>query len=439
MTKLEKNNINETSNIQTVLDKINNILKNTPWLRDIFEYVYWYEKLNNGGIYNTTIFQQFLWISKNEISNFSKEELLQLWQKKIQKLLKEFYKIKNLLAIPYKIKSKEDFIKTVVNNALDFYITMLQILHYGLLFEIEKTNLFWEFPQTKRIHYLKEIENLERKLFGPKVSENIDELKLTYNYINNLLNQNRPELTNEERKIIKELLKFISSKINFIKSSKQNKNNTKQNSYINKLNKKISSEELKEIFKLIFEIYWINKPIILDDDVSNIYDSEEKLILPKKQKYSISKLLELIAHEIETHYITKLNHKKLINYPISDSNYLTKEEGLAVILQYYSIHDEIKNLSINFPLILAAEFFTYEKLKLFLSAYKKLTWRNINIEKRIRRIKRNYPFDLPWCQHKDTTYTRWLNQIINWIESWYDRRLLFAWKFNFETIKNYMK
>ncbi len=72
----------------------------------------------------------------------------------------------------------------------------------------------------------------------------------------------------------------------------------------------IERENYVRIFELALAFYGIQKPVIVDSR-SSIYDAPEALYIPNDFAYDTLKMqrvLQLLAHEVETHYLIQENN-----------------------------------------------------------------------------------------------------------------------------------
>ncbi len=416
-------------NITNLTETLESFLKENN-LNDIIEYVYSYKKTEQWYI-NKTLFNDFLNLQKEELDKIPKEELLKLIHDKLDSIIAILKQLKEKFKLTHQPKNLEEFRKYIASNYIDYAIKMLTLTRYGALFEIEKLWPTYKFPENQRKEYLTKLQNIEKQIFWPLIKENPEELQKIYIYLNQLLQNPAQEIDESEKQIVNKVLKYIKNR-SWFKPTWTIKQKFNFESF-NLPNKKLDAKDLVDIFNLVFKIYWINKIAKLDPTKSTIYDSKEWLIVPEKRKFSIEETLRLITHEIETHYITMKNTFEKIKSPF-DWNYLPKEESLAKIFETFAINDEITEIWTFFPLILWTEILNTNELKLFISTIYKLTGKiqasPENIEKRLLRLKRNYPFDLLWWQHKDVTYTRGIASILN--DS--NKLKFFWWRFSFNSV-----
>ncbi len=76
----------------------------------------------------------------------------------------------------------------------------------------------------------------------------------------------------------------------------------------------IEREHYVRIFELSLQFYEIQKPVIVDAR-SSIYDAPEALYIPNDFAYDtlkIQRVLQLLAHEVETHYLIQENNSVVL-------------------------------------------------------------------------------------------------------------------------------
>jgi hypothetical protein len=204
----------------------------------------------------------------------------------------------------------------------------------------------------------------------------------------------------------------------------------------------ISRDHYVKIFESVLGFYWIEIPVLVDERGS-IYDGIDALSIPNSETYrhlSASRVLELIAHEIETHYIVQHNTRVFLWDPkIQWAWNLEREEGLAMMMEHMLWHDQVDDFDITstIPLILLGEIYDWwEFLKILESYYASDESNTKAIELFLRR-KRNYPLWKKGVFHKDVSYSRWKFKIRNRIQAWKSFDQLFLAKVSFEDIEKF--
>ncbi len=453
--------------------EIKNALKD-----EVLEYVLSYKE-NEKGVFNTTIFSDILWLSEKETYKKTKYELIKLIHKEFSQIQLYLEKIYNKLE-NINIKNLPEWEKLkikIYKNWIKYYIKMLEIAYWWSFAEIEKLwfkqkNNPYKWPNIIKIKEFKisknEIENIIRKieneLFPESKQEEEQLILLSIKYLNNFKTKNFKERAILQKAIL-ELLKYfkwhnileidnklkninqeekitIPEKYDIYKKYFKGKTNKEiENIIENKLNKILSPEQLKNLFEITFKIYGLEKKVIIDPTKSNILDAPEILYIPTKSKYSLKKAISLIAHEIETHYITKHNHEKILwETTPPESWYLQREESLAKIME--NILDNKKPLLWKItPLYKILEYTNNielkEKIKLTEIFIRNVFSKQSDPLLRFLRTKRFHFFDSNYTQKKDISYSKFID-IYNYLKH-NEYEYLFSWKLNINTIKENKK
>jgi hypothetical protein len=148
----------------------------------------------------------------------------------------------------------------------------------------------------------------------------------------------------------------------------------------------------------------------------------------------------IIAHEIEWHYLRKVNWKKL-DYSIfwhGTAWYLEIDEWIAIYNQnrflsksdrkYYGIFERyyFVNYALNH---------SYSKLlKKMLEYYDNDYERVFNYLVRLKRWMRS--FDSNWVFVKDLVYVNWYLKVDNFVNNWSSLKELYIWKINLDDLED---
>jgi len=176
-------------------------------------------------------------------------------------------------------------------------------------------------------------------------------------------------------------------------------------------------------------------------NAGSIYDGDHFLEIPRDEAFSsfpIERLLKLLTHEIESHYINSYNGRKLIGSFRGAKN-LPKEEGLAMFMEkifYGYTYDTIDNIVEYFFTIMAGESLAGEDFSEFMRIMGKEYACKRSYERAVTRAKRNYSLEYGGVQHKDTVYFRGLTQIVEYLKSGGEFYKLFLGKIGFHDIEN---
>ena len=434
----------QNSDFDTLLEDLNRDIFNKE-LTDIVEVTYAYTDLWNGKFLNKTLFWTFLsniyeWTDKKEEEAFWKN----IWDNitKVYAQVKSKLLLKKSFVVKYK-DLLQPFLKE--NNpraqilfwSLDYVLNILDLTITGLPFEAEKAGVPHEFSQEEISERVKKLEEIEKKLFGWNVSENEYEAQWSYNNLSDLFQTKKEKLTSEEQERFLEYLQKLKQNFPYIidvKETWKKDVQKKENSEI--LKQEISRENYTKVLKLAMEIYWIEKPVIIEER-SSIYDGEDYLGIPNSEAYKSLKtqrILELIQHEIETHYIIEENNSQTLG-KFRGANNLPREEWLAMTVEWFLKWKNLQDIAVGWaiPDILMWEILWWEEYSDFHNLLSKLK-QTKNASWLFLRRKRNYPLHCKWVQHKDTSYNRWQHQIINFINSGWNIKDLYLWKVSFEDI-----
>ncbi len=241
----------------------------------------------------------------------------------------------------------------------------------------------------------------------------------------------------------------IPKKFDIYKKAFPNKSDKEIQQIIDsKLEKNINALQAQKLFQFVFDIYWIKKDVKIDSSKSSLYDAEDALYIPANYKNSLKRILWLIAHEIEIHYITLTNHQNFFGN-IQDKKQLEREESLAMILEEALNNTKILTSDVQPLYLLVQQLLSLDdidetqkillSLKLIQLYYQKYfpTYPTANNAiPRLYRIKRFHRLTSPYVQNKDTVYGKQY-QIYNFLQQWNDYRLLFAGKLSLETIQKH--
>ncbi len=191
------------------------------------------------------------------------------------------------------------------------------------------------------------------------------------------------------------------------------------------------------LFTLALESYNLSIPVITAQRWS-IYDGRLALEVPYYDDYatlSLRRILKLIAHEIETHYVV-LHNTDLLLWWMKWWFSLAREEWLAKFQEFLLTWLPLEEIRVTdwLPLLLMGEILHTEQFLDFLNLYRKLHGIIASGMLRLLRAKRNYPLWKPWVNHKDVTYSRWLKQISSYVSWWWNYASLFLSKVDFDDI-----
>lgn len=441
MEVLEKNKEND---LESIIEELNSSIFNGE-ITDIVEVTYAYTQLDDGTFFNTTLFSDLKLACLYEWANkdyFKKEAFLEdLWFEIIQNLNKKITTIKTFLDKIEELKdlNEESYIKKeLLIWSLKYVKNTLKMALVWLPFELEKAWLKSNLSKKETLKRISKIEKYERQNFWPKIIDSPEEITLAYEYLRSIYEDNKNNLTKEEQKEYK--TKFLERVRGCLPKNykyKYNKKSKASDSFDNSiLQRKIHRIKYISILKNVFDILCLDFDVV-EDERSSIYDGPTALHIPLAKRYdelTIGRVIELIWHEIESHSTNLRTNEKLIwNFRWAWN--LSKEEGLAIITENLLNWVKLQDIGIpqHFPKVMMSELLSWKDLKRFLKLHNKIE-PDIWYKGRLLRLKRNYPLNYKWWQHKDASYGRGVLEVRKFITDGNDVRDLYLWKTSIEDI-----
>jgi len=421
--------MSEKNNIENIVKKINKIIFDNN-LEKIIEMTYSYKKLDNDKYYNLTLFDDFLWYKK--IKNIDFLFLKENLEKKLNSIINEILilleELKNI-ALDEKWK--------ILYKSLLYIKKILKVVILWLEFELEKAWYKSSLTKKQKVDIVNQIEEIEEENFWLKIKNTLSEIKLIHDFLFSLFIETKFRINSQEQLFF---LNYINKLNVFLdkKDIEAKKINKKRNNFTF-WNKLISRDKYSKLFSFIItELYKMPQKVIITN-ASSIYDGENFLEIPNKDTHkelTYKRVLELIVHEIESHYINSFNNKILL-WNFRWARNLEKEEGLAKIMEAFLAWDD-EATAVFVPTymakILYSELYSGDDFYKFIDIYNKMhTLRRHPINEFLRQ-KRNYSMELQWGQHKDISYWRWMIKALEYINKWWDFFLLFMWKVWFEDL-----
>ncbi len=403
--------------------------------KDIIEITFAYDE----NLINTTLFKNFVDISDLSTYNEAYKTVYKTLEDKRNLISKYINQLQHEAENNGKIR--------IIINYLKYMDQIIELTQLWLPFELEKAGFDHNLTKEQIIDSVQKMEKIEAKLFGGNVRDNSWEVSQSVFELEKYLDKNKENLSKEEEK------KFLS----YIQQAKKLVNTNEKVSTPKKfqeiewwiMDKKISREDYIKIFQLVFDIYNIQRPIVIDSR-SSIYDGDDALYIPNDDSYKylkLKKILTLIAHEIETHYIIQDNSK----YSMGESKWggnLVREEGLAKIAEWILVGKKLEdfNITISLAEILLGEILKADDFDEFIKLYRKAKGNSeerayTKYIARLNRRKRLYPMNYKGVQHKDTSYARWQVEVRKFIESGGDIKSLYygkVWFQDLDTLKENM-
>ncbi len=404
-------------------------------LEKIIEVTYSYRDLDNGWLLNETLFEEYLSASYPE---YSLEYLSRKYQYKIQV---QIILIDNILRRTHKIKvqSRSQSLKRgIFIDALEYVKNILEISLLWVVFELEKAGKHHNLTKRQIEKRIKDIEAKEAQVFGRKVIAFPQEFSFCYNFIVKNHEAKKKKLSQKDKKIMKKALANIKQW--FSGEILETQPIVTKYSKGKFLKKEILRKDYRKIFDDICEMYGLPQRTKITNAWS-IYDGDHFLEIPRSQTHAtmtVDRLLRLISHEIESHYINAYNGRILL-WKFRGAKNLPKEEWLAKFMEkiwsWYT-HENIDDITEGFFTMIAGETLWWEELSDFMRIMGKEYKCQNNYQAGIIRAKRNYSFMFPWVQHKDVVYFRWLTQTVAYLKQWGSFWKLFLGKVGFNDIEN---
>ncbi len=329
---------------------------------------------------------------------------------------------------------------------IDKKLPILRILTPTNLFE-EKTkfiNSWWTYiPQFKYDKLKVDLVELEKKLLKIEISDiplasiykrKIDEIKNKIYLLRAFENKDHKSITIYSSKLYwsinLENLQYANKVLEDREKIKQ------EEEYL-------SFDEIQDFIKRFNHIYNIKISLKKWKKAARFVVSWDFIYMRDWAKVWKKELRSIIAHEIEWHYLRKVNWKK-INYKIfaiGTAWYLETDEAIAIYNQnrflwktsrkYYSIFERYYFLDYalnhSYPQLLekAKKYYQNDLEKIF---------------NYISRLKRwMYSFWDEWIFCKDCVYLNWYLKLEKFIEKWWKLEQLYIWKISLddlEEIKN---
>jgi len=430
--------------LDDVIENIEALYQNKA-LVAIQEVTYAYSKTDSWK-FNVTLFKDFAWLDETS-SNW---ELITKTKQALSFKIREINSIISDLNWVWTQSEEENLKVEFLINALEYTRSLLELASVWVEFEIEK---IWKTPELltweNREKAFNKVSELDEKIFWWKIIDNPNEVTACMDYLASFWNEFSFDDKMFFRWIVTEInnqlwVKFDLEKICKDQCEVEEEKTEKQLKQEEILSKEINQEDYLKIFELVLQIYGLEDDfeIRTSSNRSSIYDWPDFLEFPTSDKYKklpLKRILELIAHEIERHMLNLKANKENI-WKVEWADKLGLEEWMAILMEKIVWGENLEEIWVSkvFPRILFLELFQKdEAFDIINTLWKYDNW--IWDENRLYRSKRNYPMDKIWTQHKDTSYTRGISQIIKYIKSWKKIQDLFLgriWFQDIDRIKN---
>jgi len=202
--------------------------------------------------------------------------------------------------------------------------------------------------------------------------------------------------------------------------------------------KRILDNEIKDFVKKFNNIYWINIKLKSEDRTARFVMKWDKLLVRKWAKVWKKEMRSIIAHEIEWHYLRRLNGKNM-KYSIFShwtAWYLSVDEWIAIYNQNRFLSDtDRKSFSIyeRYFFVNYALKHSYKKLLSKMIEYYDNDYEKVfNYISRLKKWFRNISEDGVFV--RDVVYVNWYLSVKNYIQWWGSLKELYLWKVSIEDI-----
>jgi len=179
----------------------------------------------------------------------------------------------------------------------------------------------------------------------------------------------------------------------------------------------VPRERYVAALRVAMGFYGLGLSVEVDAGFGSVYDGECGLKVPASREYAAlpaQHVLDLILHEIETHFLTLFNGRASLG-GLRTPGYLSREEGLAVFMEHLG-RGRSPGAIVPDPgySLLAAEILPGGEYRALVEAVGALRGGRSRewAESFALRAKRGYPRDGRGRQHKDVTYNRGLMEIL---------------------------
>ncbi len=395
------------------------------WRIDLFELTYAYT-IQNNRFFNRTL-----------LSDYARCEMNDRWEKLITKT-----RIKLEEDIDYLWSLIEYLSKSTDRHAVFYVKTLMytkgiyEMIWWSVPFEVQKRYIDDNYDEYKLEECLQKVHILDREIFGQLVSERSREVSRSEAFLQRIYLENSDKLSSKE---MKNYLKYVHRLRELPHYKEEIGLMSMSSSCLDDqlFDTLIYRDDYIDLFALVFDFYHLKVSIKIDER-NSIYDGHDAMYIPNNDKYAflpLRKVLNLIAHEVETHYIVLHNTDKLLWW-IKWSHNLAREEWLATMQEFLLTWKELSDIdmSSNMPMILLWEILSWKEYLEFLSLYRSLRWIQATWIDRLLRSKRGYPLRWIWVQHKDVAYSRWVYQVRTHLLNGGDFIDLFLGKVSFEDI-----
>lgn len=200
-----------------------------------------------------------------------------------------------------------------------------------------------------------------------------------------------------------------------------------------------TEEEVRWYINKFNHIYWIKINLEISDKSARFMMKWDKLIMRDWALIWKKEIRAIIAHEIEWHYLRKINWRKL-RYSIFShwsTWYLPIDEWIAIYNQnrfitdidkkYYSIYE--RYFFVNYALKTSYKKLLHKMREYYDEDYEKI----FNFMLRIKKWYKNFSNDGVFV--RDVVYLNWFMEVESYLSNWWSLVELYVWKISIEDLK----
>ncbi len=439
--------------IHNIQERLSNFMK-LPWVSELLEWTFLYDQQSKIDQlpYNTTFFQK---IGKCTYEQWKSGEVSKdiLLKRTIASFNSLIYILREILEDLW--KNEENITKTTLEKEwIEYMIIWIETGKAAIPIELEKAShqsILWD---DERKELTKQVEQGQSRLYGPKISENLEEVLGSFELLCTEYNNGNQYLTDSQKVRFTKIYTSLVEKIRWIYEWKNivfPKLNTPQKIIPIKHKFTVAALEKSEniylpkvVYMKLFQQYidaqGLRQRVVVNPDTSSIYDSPDELQIPNWAQYevkNIKEILLLMVHEIGVHYTNQATSEKNW-FQVRWAKNVEKEEWLAIIMESLFAGTKLKDITkvgYSYPYALAWEFLSKDDrqtlVDLRIRMDEKVKWKSWDTNhQRDLRVMRWYPLDGPWAQRKDLSYGSWARKIIHLVQEWKCSILdLYKWKF----------
>lgn len=407
----------------------------------------------DGKPYNTTFFQEIGGV-KYQDWKMSQSESAVLIQK-VQWVFASWVAQLELVASQLWAEERGNDAKNdIEKRGLESMILSFRMASLAVPIELEKASNVPVLKDAERDSLKTSIDQYQSQIYGPKISENPEEVTMTLELICAEYVEGKKYLSPEQQGEYIACYRYLVSQLWVIREDdkypdiedhtiEEPESENPMKDIFQKLNLiQVSRDDYIKIFQLYIDVMWFSQKVRISEWASSIYDGPNFLDIPAAENYNtmtLSHVISLMMHEIGVHYVNQsLSEWELL---VRWAGNVEKDEWLAILteglLQGKSLLEN-KSAGAHMPYILVWELSPYHIRQKFTDLRMRMLskWKHGDVDsQRDLRIMRGYPLQWPWSALKDVSYSRWKNKIIDLILSGKFSLLdFYAWKIGIDDI-----